>query len=456
VKYLTFRAKTVIGSFLLVSIFLGFVGIIAENILTGLNRTAAARTLQNEVQAISTTIEALHEGPSYDQFDPLPPGQLGLIESPTKQPLLNTLRQFKLTEIATLRALPVNHVRKFTNSRGTFWVLNSRIEGPGGQWEMLVVQNNDYGTLLTSRTQLFFLFLGIGLLFMSTIGAWILASFVLKPVREMQQHAQAMILSEEQDALPVPSPRDELRDLATTLNELLDRLHHGLEREKKLVADVSHELRTPLSILQMRLELLATEEVGNHSRIEITNLSRTTKQMSLLVDNLLYLARKEIRNENNPLSPESVRRLIPTIIDNARILAAEKNIGIDFEVDIDSGPDFSAEALQRVLTNLLSNAINASDPNCQIHLSLFERGDGIVLRVDDEGIGFPPEFLPIAFERFTRPDTSRTRDTGGSGLGLALVKSILDTFGARIDLSNLDPKGARVEVLFRKNTRPFV
>jgi two-component system OmpR family sensor kinase len=102
----------------------------------------------------------------------------------------------------------------------------------------------------------------------------------------------------------------------------------------------------------------------------------------------------------------------------------------------------------------LSNAINASDANCKIQLSLVEQTDGIVLLVDDEGIGFSPEFLPIAFERFTRPDTSRTRDTGGSGLGLALVKSILDTFGARITLSNLEPKGARVEVSFNKLPYP--
>jgi two-component system OmpR family sensor kinase len=454
VKSLTFRAKTAIGSFLLVSIFLGFVGIIAENILTGLNRTSATRTLANEVQAISTTIEALPEDSSYDQFDPLPPGQLGLIISPTRQQLLNSLRQFNPSEIALLRALPINQIRKFDNRKGTFWVLNSRIEGPSGQWQVLVIQNNDYGTLLTKRTQLFFLFLGLGLLFISTIGAWVLASFVLKPVREMQQHAQAMILSENQDALPVPGPNDELRNLATTLNELLERLHHGLQREKRLVADVSHELRTPLSIVQMRLELLETDEIGGHARVEINNLSRTTKQMSSLVDNLLYMARKEIRTETQPISAESVRALIAVIIDNARMLAAEKNIEINFDIDVDSGLDISPEALQRVLTNLLSNAINASDANCKIQLSLVEQTDGIVLLVDDEGIGFSPEFLPIAFERFTRPDTSRTRDTGGSGLGLALVKSILDTFGARITLSNLEPKGARVEVSFNKLPYP--
>ena len=453
-KSLTFRAKTAIGSFLLVSIFIGFVGIIAENILTGLNRTAATRTLQNEVRAITTTIEALPEDSSYDNFDPLPPGQLGLIVTPAKQQLLNSLRQFNPNEISILRTLPVNQIQKFSNSKGTFWVLNSRIAGPGGQWQVLVIQNNDYGTLLTKRTQLFFLFLGLGLLFISTIGAWILASFVLKPVREMQQHAQAMILSEKQDALPVPGPNDELRDLATTLNELLDRLHHGLKREKRLVADVSHELRTPLSILQMRLELLETDEIGGHSRGEINSLSRTTKQMSSLVDNLLYMARQEIGTENQPISPESVRALIPAIIDNARILAAEKNIEINFDIELASGLGISPEALQRVLTNLLSNAINACDANGKIRLSLFEQGEITVLRVDDEGIGFPPEFIPIAFERFTRPDTSRTRDTGGSGLGLALVKSILDTFGAQITLSNLKPKGARVEVFFNKLPYP--
>jgi two-component system OmpR family sensor kinase len=454
VKSLTFRAKTAIGSFLLVFIFIGFVGIISENILTGLNRTAATRTLHNEVQSISNTIEALPEGSSYDQFDPLPPGQLGLIIGPSKQQLLNSLRQFKPSEIAILRAFPANQIRKFDNNKGTFWVLNSRFSGEGGQWQILVIQNNDYGTLLTKRTQLFFFFLGIGLLFISTLGAWILASFVLKPVREMQQHAQKMILSEKRDALPVPEPKDELRDLATTLNELLDRLHQGLEREKRLVADVSHELRTPLSILQLRLELLGNDENSAQSRIEIHNLSRTIRQMSSLVDNLLYMARQDIGNEKEPTTSEVARVLIPSMIDNARILASKKNIEIDFDVDVASEIVISSEALQRVLTNLLSNAINACEANGKICLSLMEQKEDIILRIDDDGLGFPEEFIPVAFERFTRPDTSRNRDTGGSGLGLALVKSILDTFGALITLSNLESKGARVEVSFKKLPHP--
>jgi len=451
---LTFRTKTAISSFLLISIFLGFVGIIAENILVGLNRTAALSTLQNEVQVISNEIETLAESSSEDHVDLLPPGEPGLIVSPGKVEVLNSLRQFNPKEILILRALPVNQISKFKNIKGTFWVLNTRIEGPGGEWQVIVIQNNDYGTLLIKRALLFFLFLGLGLLLISTTGAWILASFVLRPVRQMQQHAQAMILSENNDALPVPEPNDELRDLATTLNELLDRLHRGLEREKRLVADVSHELRTPLSILQTRLELLESGEIGDNFYDEIKNLSRTTKQMSSLVDNLLYMARQEIKSENQPISAESIRALIPAIIDNSRILATEKNIGINFEIEVTSGLDISPEALQRVLTNLLSNAINASDANCKIHLSLVEQNDGIVLLVDDEGMGFPPEFLPVAFERFTRPDTSRTRDSGGSGLGLTLIKSILDTCGAHIKLSNLEPKGARVEVCFSKYTMP--
>jgi two-component system OmpR family sensor kinase len=453
-KPLTFRAKTAIGSFLLVTTFLGFIGVIADNILVGLNRTAAASTLQSELRSIFATIEALPDNSYNDRFDPLPPGQLGLVISPAKIELLNSLVQFKPKEIAQLISLPINQLGKFHNIKGVFWALNSQIAGPGGVWKVLVVQNNDFGNLLTKRTLLLFLFLGLGLLFISTVGAWLLATFVLRPVRGMQQQAQAMIHSDAEGSLSVPRAKDELRDLATTLNELLDRLHRGLEREKQLVADVSHELRTPLSILQMRIQLVKTEMDNHPASEEIEKLSQTIKQLSSFVDNLLYMARQEKDDVDQFISAETASSIIALAVDNARVMAAIKNIGIEFDVEISSNIKLSKEGLQRILSNLLMNAINVSDMNSNIQLSLFERPDDLLLTIDDEGPGFPEEFLPIAFERFTRPDTSRTKDTGGSGLGLALVKSILDTFGADINLSNREPNGARIAVFLKKFPYP--
>ena len=450
-RTITFRAKTAIGSFLLVTIFLAFIGVIADNVLVGLNRTAAASTLQSELHSIFATIEALPDNSYNDLFDPLPPGQLGLVTSPAKTELLNSLVQFQPKEIAQLLSFPRNQLRKFHNGKGVFWVLNSQIAGPGGVWKVLVVQNNDFGSLLTKRTLLLFLFLGLGLLFISTVGAWLLATFVLRPVRAMQQQAQSMIHSENEGFLSLPPAKDELRDLATTLNELLDRLHRSLEREKQLVADVSHELRTPLSILQMRIQLVKTEMDHHPALEEIEKLSQTIKQLSSFVDNLLYMARQEKGDDDQYISADTAYSIIASEIDNARVMAAIKNIGIEFDVENSSNIKLSKEGLQRILSNLLMNAINVSDMNTNIKLTLLERPSDLLLTIDDEGPGFPEEFLPIAFERFTRPDTSRTKDTGGSGLGLALVKSILDAFDAGVDLINKEPKGARIAIFFRKS-----
>lgn len=449
-KPLNFRTKTAIGSFLLVTIFLGFLGVIADNILIGLNRTAAASTLQSELRSIFSTIEALPDNSNSDLFDPLPPGQLGLVISPAKSVLLNSLVKFHPNEIGQLIALPVNQVRKYHNSKGVFWVLNSQTTGPGGIWRVLVVQNNDYGSLLTKRTLLLFLFLGLGLLFISTVGAWLLATFVLRPVREMQRQAQTMIQSKTEGSLPVPIAKDELRDLAITLNELLNRLRIGLEREKRLVADVSHELRTPLSILQMRIALLKTEMANSPALEEINKLSQTTKQFGSFVDNLLYMARQEKGDGDQHISAEITSSIIASAIDNARVIATQKNIEIEFDVNISSSINLSSDGLQRILSNVLINAISVSNPNSNIKLSLSEQTKDVLLTIEDEGPGFPAEFLPVAFERFTRPDISRTKDTGGSGLGLAIVKSILDAYDGHIRLFNRATKGARVEILLKK------
>jgi len=453
-NYLTFKSKTVIGSFILATITLGIIGIIALSTLSNLNQTVALKTLQGEILVVKSTIQEIDEMRQIERLDPLPAGRIGLILGPNKKEVLNSIGRFSKSERELLLALPKKQIHKFKGADGTYWVLNSEINSRIGKWQVLVLQSDEFGSILTKQTQFYLLFLGFFLLIISIFSFWILAGLVLKPVRKMQQKAQSMILSKENGNLPVPEPKDELRELAITLNELLDLLHNSLEREKRLVADVSHELRTPLSILQLRLEILMREELSRPIKGEIEHLSRTTAQMSDLVNNLLYLARDEKVLEPEYLTAESVKKIILVIIDQARILSVERNIKIEFDLSIESDILVNREAMQRVLTNLISNALNASDADSLIQISISEESEHVLLLVEDEGIGFSPEFMPNAFERFTRSDESRTRDSGGTGLGLAIVKSILERHGAQIELSNRDPKGARVKVAFRKLLHP--
>lgn len=291
------------------------------------------------------------------------------------------------------------------------------------------------------------------LLLIALLASVALVKIILKPIHKMQQRASEMLNGGPREALPVPEPDDELKALAMTLNGLLDSLHDSLSREKQLVADVSHELRTPLSIISLRLEKIRNLNYGDKVNEEVENLFRVTNQMTELVSNLLFLARVEKPEVSELLKASELESTFLESIDESRILAASKEILIEFNTSQLIDISFSASDLRRVLINLVSNAINASPPQSTILLSLKEHEDQLVLLVVDEGVGFSPDFIKKAFERFSRSDESRSKDSGGTGLGLALVKAITDRHGAQIKIGNRDSGGARVEVTFRKATQ---
>ena len=127
----------------------------------------------------------------------------------------------------------------------------------------------------------------------------------------------------------------------------------------------------------------------------------------------------------------------------------KKNLNIDYEISLERIIVIPPQNLRRILDNLLSNAVSNSDFAGEINLQLKESGSFANLTIIDSGQGFPEEFIPLAFERFTRADSSRNRESGGSGLGLSLVKSIVDTNGGQVTIQNRINGGAKVEVLLK-------
>lgn len=270
---------------------------------------------------------------------------------------------------------------------------------------------------------------------------WVLAGAVLRPVRRMTAEAEAISLRESGQRLQEPPGDDEIALLGRTLNAMLDRIEGSLAHERAFVDDASHELRTPLSILRGELELASTSPGDRAGMLRALGTAlQEAEHLGRLTDDLLVLA----RSDRGYLAP----RLVPVELTDIVRRPVGRRAGGTVEMELTGEPvTVCADPglLERVLANLIDNACRHAASRVQVSVATDDGGGRLV--VADDGPGFPPAFLPVAFDRFTRADAVRGRDEGGSGLGLAIVASLVGAQGGRVRLGNGEPMGGgRVEL----------
>ena len=278
-------------------------------------------------------------------------------------------------------------------------------------------------------------------------GGWLLARAALRPVDRMRREAAEISGHDASAALPVPGTRDEIASLATTLNALLARLQDAVDRQRAFVADASHELRTPVAVLEVELELAQRAE---RSRAELADAvgqaSQQTERLARLTDELLFLARvDEPVSDDRRLHP--LRPIVEEASADVESEAASRDVRIVVDADAATQARIDPDALRRAVRNLVANAVRHSPPHGAVTALVRTDGDDAsVIEVQDEGSGFPPEFLPHAFERFRRADAARGAATGGTGLGLAIVLAVAQAHGGTAAASNRLEGGASVSI----------
>jgi signal transduction histidine kinase len=275
---------------------------------------------------------------------------------------------------------------------------------------------------------------GVALLLASAAGYW-LASAALRPVEAMRRRAEEIGATEPGRRLPVPPARDEVAQLGETLNAMLDRLDTALTRERTFVGDASHELRTPLAILKSELELaLRRGRTPEELTAALQSAAEETDRLSRLADDLLVIARSD--GGRLPVRPERLRAvdLLETV--RGRFAARAGQAGREVVVEDAGGLWITGDRrlLEQALGNLVDNAMRHGSG--RVVLSSEANEEGATLHVADEGHGMPPDFLPHAFERFSRADQGRSG--GGSGLGLAIVDAIAQAHGGRAGAAGAD------------------
>ena len=317
-------------------------------------------------------------------------------------------------------------------------VLTTISLGPGerSRWRALAVPDGT-GVLVVARPllqteeTLSHLFRGllvagpVGLL-LATLGGYLLAAAALRPVESMRRRASVISATTPGARLPVPPSRDEIRDLALTLNEMLTRLEAALEHERRFVADASHELRTPLALLKTELELaLRRPRTADELRAAMSSAAEETDRLALLADDLLLIARSDQDALGLRIEPVALDEVARTTADRFAERASSEHRRV--AVDVPPGTEVQADKLrlEQALRNLIDNALDHGEGTVTITARTV--GEATELHVLDEGAGVPPEVATRAFERFSRGDDARTR--GGSGLGLAIVEAVAHAHG---------------------------
>jgi two-component system OmpR family sensor kinase len=282
---------------------------------------------------------------------------------------------------------------------------------------------------------------------LATVGAWVLGGAALRPVERMRKQVAAISERDPEGSIKVPTTRDELALLAGTMNNLLGRLREVLARERRFVADASHELRTPLSVLQMELELAANRERSPKELSDaVDRAAGEAQRLSRLADDLLFLARVD---EGVPVLRAAEQDLEPVMAGALRAWkdrAAAQEVELRFGLESGVTAWFDPDRIRQALDNLIDNSLRFAPAGSMLEVSAHRAGGYAVVRVEDRGEGFPADFLPHAYERFSRSDASRSQHTGGSGLGLAVTAAIARAHGGWVNAANRNEGGAVVEL----------
>ena len=294
---------------------------------------------------------------------------------------------------------------------------------------------------------------GFFLLTLSGLAIWLTITSALRPLREVERTAAMVAAGDTSQRLVDADKNTEIGRLNGSLNSMLDSIDNAmssrnkaLDQMKRFVADASHELRTPLVTLRGYAELYRIGALKKKADIDeaMGRIESESIRMTELVENLLALARMDetfeltkTKHDLAQLAALSIRDVGANGSKNefALVDLSGKALAADFALEA----AVDASAIRQVLTNLLVNAIKFSDAKDRIEIALAEASGKAVIEVRDHGEGIPKSLRDKVFERFYRADNSRNRETGGSGLGLSIVKTIVTRHGG--DVKALETPG---------------
>lgn len=356
----------------------------------------------------------------------------------------NLIGQGPVAELSASTEETIRTIKPFPLGEDPFRVLSRRVVANGDVFVVHVAEStddlDDAGESLL--TTLAFAVPALSLLFAGM--TWWLVGRTLRPVDAMRAEVDSISDARELRQIAHPGRDDEIGRLARTLNQMLARLHTSGEQQRQFVADAAHELRTPLTRIRTTVDVdLAQPDSAVPAR---TNAEVRAESIGLqrLIDDLLHLARSDDGSADAARSVLDFDDLVMAEINEQR--RSTPDVSIDATAVSGCEIEGDEAQLRRAVQNLLANA--GRHARSAIAVTLTNNGDEVLLMVDDDGPGVPPDKREVIFNRFSRLDEARTADSGGAGLGLAITRDIVGRHGGTITCDESPKGGARFVAVF--------
>jgi signal transduction histidine kinase len=282
-------------------------------------------------------------------------------------------------------------------------------------------------------------------------GGYLLVGWALRPVDRISQTAEQMSAQDLESRLPVVPSGDALERLSISMNHMLARLRDSVQTSRRFLADASHELRTPLTVIKGELqEIVGTDTVQAEVRERIGSVLEEVARLEHLVSGLLVLSRLDVGEAQREWVDVDLGELTASTADQMRLMAEDRGIQLESSELRSALVRGDRARLKQVIVNLLDNAIRFTPRGGTVTLRTIAGDSYNALEVQDTGIGIPASALPNIFDRFFRVDEARSREDGGAGLGLSIVKSICSAHRAEIEVDSQVGRGSCIRLKFQR------
>ena len=295
------------------------------------------------------------------------------------------------------------------------------------------------------------LFDALGILLVVIVAGSCVAYFLIghytKPVQQLSAHMKEISPNTLSDSIEIEGGGEEIQELVKSFNQMTEQLDEAFAMQRRFSASAAHELRTPITVLRTKLDVFKKKKREQHEYDElITTMETYIDRLSSIITDLLEFAETSELGEVEDVSLDSV---IKTVVDDLESVAQNNMVNVQVNAHSDTQSEAqtfivkgNTNLLYRALYNLVENAIRYNNEEGSVNITLETRDQEGVIIIADTGVGIAPEQRELVFEPFYRVNKSRSREFGGAGIGLSLVKTILKRHGASITVSENTPQGS--------------
>lgn len=296
--------------------------------------------------------------------------------------------------------------------------------------------NNEQGEIFVVKMNRVIIITAIIIIILTIIISLVFSKYLTNPILKMNNFANKVAEGDFEHHLNIRA-NDELTELGKSLNKMTEKLNHLNKIRKKSTADLAHELRTPLTSIKSYLEGIE-DGVLKADQKTISEINEELDRLVLLVNRLGSLTdaeRKKVYIEKDNIE---INELLSNIIQKLNKKAQKENIDMitDFDTDNNLSIYTDGESLEIIFNNLISNAIKYNKNNGYVKIKTKKEKDFVIVEIEDSGIGIKEKDLPYIFERFYRADSSRSKETNGTGIGLAVVKELIEALSGKIEVES--------------------